>query len=424
VTALCNGGDSRPNPQIGTLVSFTSSAIEAFLAKYVSRSIAQAMAVVIVGTTYEASVLCASDPPPDPGLTMDDVLHILSPKDPLNFFPAVQRVQDWFTRIFWCAACQCVDGTRPNCGTPSAPSGLDVNPQLPSGTVGNECWDASAAFVSPPATNTPTDSVDMNSLLPGNTLVSVTPWHGGGLAHAKPLPATPHQILVGTVGQGSGVGPTGYLAFFNASGTLAAQAVPVIDFSSPPYDNPQTIIPFEVPANSASWQFELVSTFRAGGNSQLVNWTVTPDLSYTCTASPNTPSTPCCPPDPLLEQKLEEILQLLAQLHLSPPSGPSSWTDGQRHPNLSNAGTVTLAGSPIGVRAEMRVPPTGVQIDPGSPTFYWDAGFITPIAVGSPLRGGRLVFNPQSYTLPDFTDQIGYTLKHGTVIDLVELLPV
>jgi hypothetical protein len=34
-----------------------------------------------------------------------------------------------------------------------------------------------------------------------------------------------------------------------------------------------------------------------------------------------------------------------------------------------------------------------------------------------------LVFNPESFHLPEFTDQVGYTLADGVVAAAVELLP-
>jgi hypothetical protein len=73
---------------------------------------------------------------------------------------------------------------------------------------------------------------------------------------------------------------------------------------------------------------------------------------------------------------------------------------------------------------EISTIPPGIDVHPGDPQFYFDLGFITPIAVNVPLRGQRLVFNPQSFALPQFADGLAWTLPVGAVINLVELLPV
>jgi hypothetical protein len=144
---------------------------------------------------------------------------------------------------------------------------------------------------------------------------------------------------------------------------------------------------------------------------------------YCGTQLPNTLES-CCPPDPGVMLALNNIISMLNKLGVGskPPIG---WTDGPVHAGLAGAGTITLQGATtIGIRVDMTAPPAGVSVTPGSPAFYWDSGFITPIAIGSPLRGWRLVFNPESFALPEFTDQIGYTLLHGTQITITELLPV
>jgi hypothetical protein len=66
--------------------------------------------------------------------------------------------------------------------------------------------------------------------------------------------------------------------------------------------------------------------------------------------------------------------------------------------------------------------PDNPQILPGTPTFYWDMGFITPLAFDTPLRGWRLVFERQSFQLQNVTDAISYTLLGNTVVDVVEQL--
>jgi hypothetical protein len=119
---------------------------------------------------------------------------------------------------------------------------------------------------------------------------------------------------------------------------------------------------------------------------------------------------------------LQQLLELVRNLH-NGTAGPISWHDGVRHTGLSGAGSFVLSGAAIGIRVDMTTLPVGQPPLQGDPTFFWNAGFVTPIALDSPLRGQRLVFEHESMTLPNFTDSIGYTLLNGTVVDITELLP-
>lgn len=179
-----------------------------------------------------------------------------------------------------------------------------------------------------------------------------------------------------------------------------------------------------IPANSVYW---------AAFASQIDNTdkTVTASFSFYCAGQSTTaPETPCCPPDPLLTNYLNMIYAKLLQIEaeLGSSSGgvvpPVSWSDGTRHAGLSGAGSFIIDPKAIGVRFEVTTPPSSPQVLPGDPDFYWNMGFVTPIALSSPLRGWRLVFLKQSFELPEFTDSIGYTLLEGTVVTAVELLPV
>jgi hypothetical protein len=116
------------------------------------------------------------------------------------------------------------------------------------------------------------------------------------------------------------------------------------------------------------------------------------------------------------------ILQTVQGIHAA--SSPTSWVDGAQHQGLAGAGSVPLVGNAIGIRVDMTTLPRGGRVSQGDPVFYWDSGFITPVALGSPLRGSRLVFADQSYAIPAFTDTIAYTLLLGTVVTITELLPV
>jgi hypothetical protein len=144
---------------------------------------------------------------------------------------------------------------------------------------------------------------------------------------------------------------------------------------------------------------------------------------YCGTDNPLTVVTPCCPPDPTLEQRLAYLIQLAhANIALTGQS-LRGHVDGTRHSGLSGSGTVTLVDGVLAVRVEIKTGLSSLQLNPGSPNYYFSAGFITPIAAGSPLKGARLVYSAQTYPVPSYTDQIGFTLPPGVTVDIVELLP-
>jgi hypothetical protein len=152
-------------------------------------------------------------------------------------------------------------------------------------------------------------------------------------------------------------------------------------------------------------------------------------MSWTISLQANCPGagleSPCCPPDPSVDLRLNQILTIVANLTISSGTSPfTSWRDGIRHSSLRDSGRFQLADGVVGVRAEVTTLPPGLQVDPGDPTFYWNMGFVTPLALDVPLRGQRLVFNPESFALPQVADGVAYDLRSGGVMDLVELLPV
>jgi hypothetical protein len=101
----------------------------------------------------------------------------------------------------------------------------------------------------------------------------------------------------------------------------------------------------------------------------------------------------------------------------------TSWVDGVRHDNLSGAGHLELVDAATAVRVEVSVVPPGVSLTPGDPNFFWDMGFITPLAIDVPLRGQRLVFNPEIFLIPPQTTGVAWSIPAGGIISIIELLP-
>jgi hypothetical protein len=160
------------------------------------------------------------------------------------------------------------------------------------------------------------------------------------------------------------------------------------------------------------------------GNPVFYNGTF--EASHTLFCGPGgatNPVVPCCPPDPLLDARLSQILQyekIIVQLLGAPLH---SHVDGTRHANLIGSGSITLVDSVDAIRVEVTSSLTGWPNNPGDPNYYFSLGFITSIAAGSPLKGWRLVYSAQTFPIVSYADQIGYTLPPGVQVAIVELIP-
>jgi hypothetical protein len=374
---------------------------------------------------FDLTTFCTTDPPADPQIGPADYLALLNPAALSDYVAARQKFGDWWKHIYWHQACQCTLVPTPPLGPVSQPGPGGQNTGLPQGPSSGPCWDTTLGFTAAALPPGPLTVIDANALLPGNQTVAVTPNFTGGLAVAPLVPAGVQSITFTATGEGTDPGPFVQLMTYGTTGTPNnAQALFFLDFANQPSGTTLTVT-HPLPANSVSWNAQ-IAPFLNGNQVQGSSWSLAVELSYTCTANPpNEPVVPCCPPDPGLELRINQILEIVSTLTSSSGSSPpTSWHDGTRHQALTGSGRLQLATAAVGARVEISTIPPGIDVHPGDPQFYFDLGFITPIAVNVPLRGQRLVFNPQSFALPQFADGLAWTLPVGAVINLVELLPV
>lgn len=374
------------------------------------------ISALLAGTAFNLSQVCAQPAPDFPTLTAEDWFNALSPVHTGDFALSVQRFEQWVLAYMWPSWCICSDGGPPGASAPTTIPPPSQNPGLPDGSGAAPCWDQTSTIVA--AANAPSGTpvqLLTSTLLPVTTTVPVTSQITGGPTTAQSLPvgtANVHYAFSAPL-VGLPISADLSIEWFNATGGSLGQHPNVgLDGQS------AQLTPVTVPSGAASW-----AAWTSNPNTRPL--TITFQWQFTCGSSgPNVLDVPCCPPDPALEMKLNQVLQLLLTLNTGGSTAPPiSWHDGVRHSALRGAGSFLIDTHAIGIRFEVTTPPQGVKVDPGNPDFYWDMGFWTPYALSSPLRGGRLVFLRQSVELPEFTDQIGYTLKHGTVMDAIELLP-
>jgi hypothetical protein len=202
--------------------------------------------------------------------------------------------------------------------------------------------------------------------------------------------------------------------FADASGALVG-GFASLGSAAPTYDQTINIIP--VPAGATAWHLELQQFAFSPDAGKPFSSTAT--LQYDC-AGLNSPTTPCCPPDPNLDIRLTQITQLLYEL-LSKSGSQGAYVDGPAHTGLSGQGTISISPSSRAIRLDVTSDlgswPHNVQ----TPTYFFSLGFVTPYAVGTPLKGTRLIYNHQTFSWPTYTDTIGYTFSPGITANLVEL---
>lgn len=408
-------------PGTPEMVTVSAVAIESAIVLLGFPEVAAMLAPVVAAAPFETTRFCQADPPTDPGLTLDIIANALNFAVPSISIPAQLQVSDWFYHWYWYQICGCVGASHPTAPPPSNPNtSVGDNPGLPGPKAVGVCWSASTTVTIP--ANAPFDNPQADmwaQLMPaGNT---------GRQQFARPP-------------SGATLGLSDISGWGNVTGTFTIQGdTPSVNGAA--YG---MLTQFASSLNPVAVTTQALTTVSgsSGGTigflqNQATQWagigTYNPDsVAHTLTftwewqcGSTLLPTLPCCPPDPLLESYLRQILGIVQNLHNSvAPQLPSTWTDGLRHSALREAGSFTINPKAIGVRVEVTTLPSPPQQLPGDPLFYFNMGFVTPIALSSPLRGWRLVFQKQSFELPEFTDSIGYTLLNGTVADVVELLPV
>lgn len=422
--ALC-GGPSESRPGFNQAIVNSAAAIGIAIEGLVPPPFSHAIAAVVASETFDLTTFCQSDPPPMPTFSPNDWLALLNPADLPNYLHTRDLIRDWWKQVFWHDACQCVSAPTPPLGPVPTPPPASSNPGLPGGDADQDCWTASSGNNVPVPIDTTSGFIDISNLLPGSTTVTVTPGHTGASNVAKVLPSGVRNITTTIGGTGTRPGPVAQLNWFGSTGTPLTPRTLWDANSSPPINPNQFTQTFVAPSGATSWNVEILPYFAGPGNVQGSPWSVSSTLAYTCGAGPNVPVVPCCPPDPSTEIRLNQMFQLLVNLQLGGSSQElTSWTDGIRHTGLRDTGRLVMSPGAVGARCEVTFVPPQTQILPGNPNFHWNLGFITPIALDVPLRGQRLVFNPQSFAFPVQADGVSWTLLNGAVMNLVELIGI
>jgi len=148
---------------------------------------------------------------------------------------------------------------------------------------------------------------------------------------------------------------------------------------------------------------------------------ITGSLDFYCNSQPGGLQSPCCPPDPALERRLDVILSYVQLLQRQ--LAPFAYVAGAVHAGLTGQGTLSISGL-IGAKVVTTVRPGSLGEAGTTPTEYFDVGFITFGTPDGYPHSYRLEHDPY-IVFPSrcsaFTE-LAYDLHPGVTVTITELV--
>jgi len=432
MTALCpSSGPSGPQSGVGGVIALSSVAIDAFLTALgfgeISTLISGFLGAIV---EIDVSSYCSADPPADPMLTSTDIANAILLSQPSISLPAQAKVAQWFLSRYWWQICQCTSGTTPSPPTLSNPGGASTNPGLPGGS-NQPCFSGSATDNNPvPASGNVIHDLTGMLLPVGSGSLSVTHMNIDGTINlsgtAWDIPATITSIQI------------------NASATQFDSTLPganVMAVNWNTFDSSGNLIDSQILCQALSGDTALTNNIVRGGpiwNSSATYFAIASmsqaisghtgalqgiTLTSTCSCNGNGLQEGCCPPDPSIEAKLDQIIGLVTSLYQGAPTALTSYAAGSAHTGLSGDGTISIATDAIAIQVEITTDPGFYGMSAGFSNYLYDRGYVVPvISTFGPIAGqNRLVYAEQMLILPALTDEIGYSLAAGVVVTITEL---
>lgn len=420
MTARCQGADSRVKQGVPGIATFGTAAIGQALAEL-------APAALVIGALVEAfsvevQTMCPADPPPMPVWDAQDAITFaLGNLSPYRAQTS-QKIGDLLYNWAWPIYCECVDGfVPPPPVKPLPPPGVSGGGNTPNRACSMGGWAGNAPLgdATPAPSNTgvdvgyrllPTDGTTRTFTSGGSNYIGYKLLSGVTRAEWTRKSAKAAQ-------PSTSVGPNVAIREWTDTNTILATHN--LDWLA---NNPQDSGFFSVGTN-ARWLTAYAGVQPIlGAFDNITDSMVTVNIEWFCGSTSDTLSN-CCPPDPSLTLALNNIFEIVLDIQRQLAADTAPYVEGVRHYDLSGTGSIQLQGDARAIRVETHPPGPPVIIVPGTPSYYFDMGFVTPYILGSPLRSTRLTFNPMTVELPRTTDQVGYTLLNGITVDIVELLP-
>jgi hypothetical protein len=348
----------------------------------------------------DVGAFCSVDPPTFSLPSTDDFLAFLV-GGPFTQVQVVSNfLRDLTKAYLWYQLCECASGSPTPITPPAEPTDMPaINP---------------APYVSPPTAT----ACQINDSGPqaqlGSLFFGLLPV---GLPNATgwlPLPKGASTVQLKCQNIASGGNPKSIIFRMNVRDIAGTQTN--IQSNTTQASGNTTTFSKNIP--SSAIEFYVDATESVGSTtSNLAQATAT----FYCGSGPGQTVTPCCPPDPIAQGLLRQILDLVTLVQRQ--AVPFGYIASTAHTGLSGAGALSISGL-LGVKVAVTTLPASYGSAGSSPTEHFDLGFLTFGTVDGFPSSYRIEHNPQVILPPRcsaFTD-LDYDLAPGVVVTITELL--
>jgi len=423
VTAFCGGGTSGPKPNVEPLIVFSSTELGAILQR--GGGLWATLALGALGVvTYEATVLCNTDPPPEPAISPAEYQALLELQPPDLLLSAVGKLKDLVTRVVWFDLCECktIATPPPPTGTLAPPVGVTI-----ADSSSSPCADISTLLNHVgtfPGSDLQADVTRQlfPSLTYRDSSASNANWPVRPIAQIPSNWVSFHLALQWI--SGSDPNDLGFpvaLDTYDANGVLTG-----LDFVL----NSNQLNPFHrFPATGEQpidrplmAYFSIISAGQpTGGTAGVTNYQVVTN----CTGTPIQPLS--CSQDPVLMAILNSILESTNQARadirtLQRFALPFAYVRGPARSGLTLTGSAAL-GRSVGLLVDVTTFPAGNKQFVGQPPYIFDLGWVsvlTPDGLIDEMRLTREHTTWLSKLIPSSTI-VGWGLRDGVTITITEL---
>jgi hypothetical protein len=178
---------------------------------------------------------------------------------------------------------------------------------------------------------------------------------------------------------------------------------------------------FNVPLSSDRGTNDLQCDYVNPAGSGVTS-TIDAEFSFYCNGDvPGGTTGACCPPDPVAQQMLDEIIRdvTLLQRQLA----PFAYITGAAHAGLVGQGSFAVPAD-LGMRIDLTTVPPSLGQEVGTPNFVFDAGWVSILSPDGFIEERRVsavngVWFPKAMSAATI---IGYSFAPGVVATVTELL--
>lgn len=411
MTLRCGGNASQAIPGVGANVVFSAALITEGLGAISPYLLP--LAALVDSFVYQALSACTTDPPAMPTAAQLNPLNAIGGVLNPNFQSWLTAVNNLLLNWAWDQFCQCVTGSPTALVYPVPPT----NVVLPVQSVVTPCstltWQGVGTTIAQQSAPGPRPQINTQTFPP---LGTITRTIGAQTAVCSILPSpAPASVTLSfqyVSGAQATEADTLNWIVFDVNGNQLANAA--LSTLAPPSTQPNVgTVAMPAGAHDVFMFVDQAGTVGASSEIDLVT------VQLNCTAPGNCAG---CTGDPGLQQSLNTIIATLNAIYASLQPVVRNYSESTVHSGLSGNGTITLGPSAIAIRVNITADTTGGRIDVGSPSYYFDRGYIVEIALEGPIRKPvRLTYTPQLFVLQSVTEQIGYTLPVGVTISITEL---